>query len=219
MGGCGTTRGAVSSDDGRHGGKRTGDRKLGAGERGGPAADQPVDCFRSWLRRRPLGAEPCEALTSSSWPLMRRSLGCAPWRRVKAVARLLARSPSSSPWPSWHSRRLSDGRDCGFAPRPFRPLLFSSVSISSSLRSSVCWLRAHHRGMPSGKRCRYVSKLWMPLGDRFSSPQLCRPRPHCSASFAEMVVGDRGFGFSDDEITLSPRGTVQPKKGISGNAT
>jgi hypothetical protein len=27
-----------------------------------------------------------------------------------------------------------------------------------------------------------------------------------------MVVGDRGFGFSDDEITLSPRGTVQPKR-------
>jgi len=53
-----------------------------------------------------------------------------------------------------------------------------------------------HRGKPRGKRCRYAGKLWMPLGDRFSSPQLCRLQPHCSASFAVAVVGGRGFAFS-----------------------
>ena len=149
-------------------GKRTSVRKLGAGDGGGPAADQPVDCFPNWLCRRPLGAASCEALIFSSWPSMRRSCGCAPWWRVRAAARRLVRSPSSSRWPSWHSRRSPDGRDCGCASRPFRPLSFCSVSISSSLRSSVCWLRAHRPGMPSGKRCGCVSRLWMPHGDRFS---------------------------------------------------
>ena len=193
-----TARGAIQSGYRRADGKRTSVRELGAGDGPGSAADQPLDCFPNWLFHRPVGAASCEALIFSSSPSTRRSCACEPWWRVKDAERRLVRSPLSLRWPSWCSPGWRDGSGCGCRWRPFPPLSSCSVSIWSSAQYSVCWLRAHRPGMPSGKRCGCASKLWMPHGDPSSSPQLYRLQPRCSASTAAAAAGDRGSHFSDD---------------------